>query len=30
MRHDTVNQNGDVVLTLECAHIVRRRPETES
>ncbi len=27
MRHDTVNQNADVVLTLECAHILSRRPQ---
>ena len=27
MRHDTINQDGDIVLTLECAHIVSRRPE---
>ena len=30
MRHDTVNQDGEVVLSLECAHIVSRRPETEA
>ncbi len=26
MRHDTVNQDGDVVLTLECTHMITRRP----
>ena len=27
LRHDTHNQRGELVLTLECTHIVKRRPE---
>jgi len=30
MRHDTVNQHGKTVLTLECAHIVARRSQAKS
>jgi hypothetical protein len=28
MSHETYNQNGEVVLTCECAHFLRRRPGT--
>ncbi len=27
MTHETLNQNGETVLTCECAHFIRRRPE---
>ena len=28
MSHETYNQNGELVLTCECAHFLRRRPGT--
>ena len=28
MRHDTYNQDGDRIMTLECLHILQARPET--
>ena len=26
MRHETVNQSGDVIMTVTCMHMLRRRP----
>lgn len=30
LRHDTVNQDGDLVLTLDCTHMIRCRPEARA
>lgn len=27
MRHDTLNQDGDIIMTLECLHILSTRPQ---
>ncbi len=30
MRHDTINQDGDVIMTVSCIHRLRRRPQNDA